>query len=66
MSHYNFISGISTDGDFNSLRTCGNARPISVIEIMKNAKADARKTKSDVMSKYFKTDEFGRYAFIFL
>ncbi|KAK3716295.1 hypothetical protein QZH41_014574 [Actinostola sp. cb2023] len=56
------VVGVSTDGEFNSLRTCGKKRPISVLEIIKNSKEEARKTKSSVVSGYFKLDQFGNIA----
>jgi hypothetical protein len=57
--HLNFYLGFSTDGEFNSLRTRGKKRPISVLEIIKNSKEEAMKTKSSVVARYFKIDQFG-------
>ena len=44
--------GSVTDGEFNSLRTNGINRPISVIEIIKEAKAEARSTHVKEIRKY--------------
>jgi hypothetical protein len=35
------LLGFSSDGEFNSLRTMGSKRPISVIQIIMNAKSKA-------------------------
>lgn len=44
--------GSVTDGEFNSLRTMGRQRPISVIELIKEAKAEARSTDVRKIRKY--------------
>lgn len=54
-------SGFSTDGEFNSLRTNGSARPISVIEIIKNDKVEARKTKATVVSRIFQFNNLSMF-----
>jgi hypothetical protein len=43
--------GFSTDGEFNSLRTMGSNRPISVIQLLMNAKAKARSMSVKVIEK---------------
>ena len=35
------LIGFSSDGEFNSLRTMGSKRPISIIQLMMNARAKA-------------------------
>ena len=39
-----FVSfeGFVTDGEFNSLRTQGSQRPVSVIQLIMDAKGEAR------------------------
>lgn len=48
-----FYIGFSADGEFNSLRTSGLQRPISIIEVIKNAKQSAKSMKAAVVSKCF-------------
>lgn len=38
----NTISGFSTDGEFKSLRTMGSYRPVSVIQLMMDAKKEVK------------------------
>ena len=44
------------DGEFNSLRTNGLRRPISIIEVAKKAKKTAKSMKAAVVSKCFELD----------
>jgi hypothetical protein len=66
MSYYNpylFIwhIGFTTDGEFNSLRTNGKNRPVSVIEVIKNSKKKATSLTVDTISKFFAMDPNGTY-----
>jgi hypothetical protein len=51
----------SPDGEFNSLRTMGSKRPISIIEVIRNAKAEARKMGAKTILKYFTLNPNGMY-----
>ena len=48
-----FYVGFSTDGEFNSFRASGLQRPISITEVIKNAKQSAKSMKAAVVSKCF-------------
>lgn len=52
-----FVSfeGFVTDGEFNSLRTQGSQRPVSVIQLIMDAKSEARAIPSKDIEKFFKT-----------
>ena len=54
-----FYQGFSTDGEFNSLRTKGEKRPISVIEIAKAAKKVAKSAKATDLSGFFTLNAHG-------
>ncbi|XP_028416819.1 uncharacterized protein LOC114541027 [Dendronephthya gigantea] len=51
--------GFTTDGEFNSLRTNGKSRPVSVIEIIKNAKKKATSLSVGAITKFFTLDPNG-------
>lgn len=55
-----FIIGVGsvTDDEFNSLRTSGINRPISIIEIIKQAKAEARSTHVKQIRKFLTPKPF--------
>lgn len=53
------LVGFSTDGEFNSLRTMGHKRPISVIEVAKNAKQQAKVIRANVLAGHFSFDRQG-------
>lgn len=38
------FTGFSTDGEFNSLRTKGSTRPVSVVQLKADARSEARST----------------------
>ena len=44
--------GFVTDGEFSSLRTMGNSRPISIIQLISDARAVARSTPSRCIESY--------------
>ena len=44
--------GFVTDGEFNSLRTQGTSRPVSVIQLIMDAKSEARSTSSRQIESY--------------
>ena len=54
-----FFVGFTTDGEFNSLRTGGVRRPISVIELIKNAKSEAKGMPVKIVSSLFRLDKEG-------
>ena len=60
-----FIAGFTTDGEFNSLRTKGKLRPISVIELIKVARQEARSTRQETIHQYFKLNKQGSYCIYF-
>jgi len=45
------LSGDVTDGEFNSLRTLGNKRPIHLYEIIRGVKDSVRRMASDTVLK---------------
>ena len=45
--------GFVTDGEFNSLRTQGSKRPVSVIQLIMDAKNEARAIPSKEIEKFF-------------
>ena len=49
-----FLLEFSTDGEFNSLRTMGSHRPISVIQLMMNARTQARSISVKVIEQYLR------------
>ena len=57
LTFYMFVSpkGFVTDGEFNSLRTQGSQRPVSVIQLIMDAKSEARAIPSKDIEKFFKT-----------
>lgn len=54
------LSGFTTDGKFNSLRTAGNSRPISVLELIKNSRNEARRMNPNTIARFFQLDRQGR------
>ncbi len=54
-----FIKGYVTDGEFNSLRTQGTNRPVSVIQLIMDAKNEARAIHSKDIEKFFKSVKKG-------
>ena len=48
-----YVIGLTTDGEFNSVRTSGRNRPISIIDVIRMAKAEARNMKESTVTKYF-------------
>jgi hypothetical protein len=53
------FKGFTTDGEFNSLRTSGTKRPISIIEIIKKARNIAKGMRCKEITKYFTLDKEG-------
>ena len=51
---YNFFHfvGFVTDGEFNSMRTKGSSRPISIIQLIMDSKAEARHINVHIIRKY--------------
>ena len=58
--YFIFLAGFTTDGEFNYLRTQGRSRPISVIELIKIARQEARQTGKKLIMEYFKLDSEGK------
>ena len=46
--------GSVTDGEWNKIRTKGVNRPVSIIQIMMDAKEEARKTRVRTIEQYLK------------
>ncbi len=51
--------GFTTDGEFNSLRTMGFARPISVVELTKSARNEARSMHVKTITLKFTFNQYG-------
>ena len=54
-----FYLGFTTEGEFNSLRTMGKKRAISILELTKNARQKARQIKASVIKDYFELNRNG-------
>lgn len=55
-----FFLGFTTDGEFNSLRTLGKARPISIIDVIRSARNEARRMSANTLASYFHLDRHGK------
>ena len=55
------FTGFTTDGEFNSLRTMGNVRPIFIAELIKTARSSARTMKFTVAKKFFEVNAQGLF-----
>lgn len=53
------IVGFTTDGKFNSLRTAGHLRPISVLEIIKMSRNEARHMSPNSIARFFQLNRQG-------
>lgn len=58
-----FCLGFTTDGEFNSLRTVGNERPISVIELIKKSRHEVRSKSANTIASYLTLGGHGRLIF---
>ena len=63
-SKFLLFTGFTTDGEFNSLRTKGGRRPISIIEIIKTARNSTRAMTVTVLKKYFQSRTQGSFFLI--
>jgi hypothetical protein len=54
------FSGFTTDGEFNSVRTSGKSRPISIVGVIQEARNKARSIGEKKMTSYFKLDGQGK------
>ena len=54
------IVGFTTDGEFNSLRTTGKSRPVSVVGLIQQARNQARSMREATMTKNFMLDSEGK------
>ena len=54
------IPGFTSDGEFNSLRTKGIKRALSVIELIKNSRNEARRMSPNTITCFLKLDSQGR------
>ncbi|CAB3991294.1 Hypothetical predicted protein [Paramuricea clavata] len=52
--------GFTTDGEFNSLRTQGRNRPISIVEVIKEARRLVKSIKAEDIQKMFTLDQNGQ------
>lgn len=57
--------GFVTDGEFNSLRTQGSERPVSVIQLIMEAKKESNSIRSQDIEKYLKPKSSGMCTFAF-
>lgn len=46
------FSGFVTDGEFSSLRTMGKSRPISIVQLISDSRAEARSTPARRIESY--------------
>lgn len=53
-------TGFVTDGEFNSLRTRGKDRPISIIQLISEARSGARSTRVTIIERSLKLGADGR------
>lgn len=53
------IVGFTTDGEFNSLRTAGLLQPISVLEIIKMSRNEARHMSPNSIAQFFQLNRQG-------
>jgi len=58
------FTGFSTDGEFNSLRTKGSARPVSVIQLKTDARSEARSTSVRQIEQFL-FPVVGKFTFFF-
>ena len=58
LQFFSFL-GFSADGEFNSLRTGGNVRPICIIELIRNSRNEARSMGVNKMSFYLQLVSHG-------
>ena len=49
---FSFVLGTVTDGEFNSIWTMGEKRAVSIIQVIMDAKAEARKTNVNTIRRY--------------
>ena len=49
------FTGFVTDGEFNSLKTQGSKRPVSVIQLTMDAKNEAQAIPSKNIEKFFRS-----------
>lgn len=54
------VVGFVTDGEFSSIRTMGNSRPISIIQLISDARAEARSTPLRPIESYLTLGRNGR------
>jgi hypothetical protein len=61
---YIYFKGFVTDGEFNSLRTQGKDRPVSVIQLIMDANNEARAIPAKEIEKFFKSVKKGNYCIL--
>ena len=47
------VVGFVTDGEWNSIRTQGSSRPVSVIQLLMNARKESTSTNINTIKRYF-------------
>jgi len=55
------LEGFVTDGEFNSLRTKGSQRPVSIIQLIMDAKKEANSTSFCRIERYLRPKHVGKY-----
>ena len=60
------FKGFVTDGEFNSLPTQGKDRPVSIIQLIMDAKNEARAIPAKEIEKFFKSVKKGNYTVVLL
>ena len=61
---YALYTGCVSDGEFNSLRTRGTTRPVSVIQLIMDSKAEAKSMKAVQIEAHLKPICTGNFIFI--
>lgn len=55
------LEGFVTDGEFNSLRTKGSQRPVSIIQLIMDAKKEANSISFRRIERYLRPKHVGKY-----
>ena len=55
-----FLEGFVTDGEFSSLRTQGSQRPVSIIQLIMDAKKEANSISFQQMERFLRPKHVGK------
>lgn len=59
LAYFVLFKGFVTDGEFNSLRTMGSERPISILQLISDARQKAKSTSVTKIAKYLRLNAQG-------